>query len=118
MNDEKKSSLRKGLFIALAIMIVLLVGWYLVFPALGIAVAMTAAAWGIIVATVIVLAVGILTFYIFAGVGIIVVSILGVLWFIAALVLFPFLFPFLLPLLIILLFIAFARRKESKKSID
>lgn len=113
MNNQKKSSLKKALLIALVVMLVLLVGWHLILPLLGIAVVVTAAVWGVVLASVVLMALGILLFYIFSGVGVFVICVLGLIWFIGALVFFPFLFPFLVPLLILLLFIGFARRKES-----
>lgn len=113
MNDEKKKSFKKALLIALIVMVVLLLGWHLIFPILGIAIAITAVAWGILLASIVLLAVGTLLFYIFTGAGIFVICLLGLIWVIGALVAFPFLFPILIPLLIILLFIGFVRRKET-----
>ena len=115
MESQKKLSRKKVLLVMLAIMLVLLVGWYLMLPALGIAVALTAAVWGIIIASVILFSVGALLFYIFSSVGIVIVCALGFIWFIGALVTFPFLFPFLVPLLILLLFIGFVRKREREK---
>ncbi|MCB1828388.1 MAG: hypothetical protein KDH94_08160 [Coxiellaceae bacterium] len=113
MDNEKKSSLKKPLLIALVVMLILLIGWHLIVPALGIAVVLTAAVWGIVLASVALLAIGILLFYVFSGIGIFIICGLGFLWFLGAIIFFPFLFPFLVPLLILLLFVGFARRKED-----
>lgn len=115
MNTEKKRSFRKALLIALVVMVVLLLGWQLIFPVLGIAIVVTAVAWGILLASILLLAMGTLLFYIFSGAGIFIIAILGFIWVVAVLIAFPFLFPILIPLLIILLFVAYIRRKETEK---
>ena len=115
MESQKKSSRKKALIIALVVMLILLVGWHLIVPVLGIAVALTAAVWGMVIATVVLFVVGALLFYIFSSIGIVVICTLGFIWFLGALIAFPFLFPFLVPLLILLLFIGFVRKKESQK---
>ena len=112
-NIEKKKGPKKALVIALVLMLLLLAGWYLILPVLGVAVVLTVAVWGVVLATVILFVLGILLFYLFTGVGILIICILGLVWFIGALVFFPFLFPLLLPLLILLLVIAFVRKKKA-----
>ncbi len=113
MNNNKKPRLKKALLIALSVMLGLLVIWHLVLPMFNIAIVMSALVWGTLVATVVLLSISILLFYILSGIGIIIICILSCIWFLGTFVLFPFLFPFLLPLLILLLFIAFVRKKEE-----
>ena len=110
--NEKKSTLKKALLIAFIVMLVLLVGWYLFLPVLGVATVMTAAALGTVVATVILVAVAVLLFYILSGIGIVILAVLASIWIIFSITLFPFVFPLLIPLLIILIFVAFIRRHE------
>lgn len=114
-NGEKKSGFLKALIIALVVMIVLILGWNLIFPILGIAVAVTAAAWGVLLATIIFLAIGALLFYFLSGMGIFIICGLGFAWVVAALVFFPFFFPIFIPLIILLFFIGYVRRKEDSK---
>lgn len=114
MSSRKHSlSLHGVLIIALVAMIILLLLWHLFWPVFGIALAITAVTWGVLLATSVLVAVGVLLFYLFSGIGILIICGSAFLWFIGALVMFPVLFPFLVPLLILLLFIGYARRREK-----
>jgi len=118
MQDLKKttgdSSLKKPLLIALIAMVVLLVAWHLVFPIIGVAIVISAAAWVVIMATIVFVAIAVLLFYIFTGIGILILCGLSAFWIILAIALFPFIFPLLIPLLILLIFMAFVRRRKSQ----
>lgn len=115
MVEPKKSSRRGVLILALTVLLVLLVGWYVFFPLLGVAVVLTTLVWAVILASVTLLAIGIALFYVLAGTGILAVCILGIIWFVGSLIIFPFLFPLLLPLLMLMLFIAYVRRRENRE---
>ncbi len=112
--SEGDSSIKKALLIALIAMVVLLVGWHLLLPILGVAAVFTAGAWGVIMATIVLVAAAVLLFYIFSGIGILIVCVLSGVWIVFSIALFPFIFPLLIPLLILLVFIAFVRRKQIK----
>lgn len=106
---DKPRRVRKALFASLILLVVLVSAWLIFFPMLGIVVAVGAGAWGVIVGTVIFLCVAALLFFIFSGIGIILLSLFSLVWVIFAITLFPFLFPIFIPLLIIVLFIAYSR---------
>lgn len=115
MNDKpKRSRLVTGLLIAVILMLVLVIGWHLLFPFLGVSVVLGAGAWGFVVSTVVVLCVAILLFFILTGIGVLIIGFLAVAWTILAVSLFPVLFPVLIPILIILLFIAIVSRRRRQ----
>ncbi len=114
VQTKERSNLKKPIFIALLLMLLLVVAWHLFFPLLGIAIAISAAVWGIIVGTIVFLSVGTLLFFVFTGLGILIVSIAAFVWVALAIILFPFLFPIFIPLLIILLFVAYVRRRKNR----
>ena len=111
---EKNSTLKKALLIALISMLVLLVAWHLFLPMLAITVAVTAAVWAVMVISVVLVASVVLLFYVFSGVGILILCALSVAWIIFAIAFFPIVFPLLIPLLILLLFVAFVRRNKME----
>lgn len=119
-NTEKKSikndtSTRKALIIAVIAILVLVVGFHLIFPLLGIAIAVTAGAWGVIIATIVVFSVGLMLFFIFPGIIILLFCLFAFVWVLLSVILFPFVFPLFVPLLVILLFIAYVRRKKLQQ---
>ncbi|OGO90732.1 MAG: hypothetical protein A3F41_05690 [Coxiella sp. RIFCSPHIGHO2_12_FULL_44_14] len=101
-----------GVVIAILLMAVLLLGWHLLFPVLGLTLVVGAGAWGIVVGTIAVLCTTILLFFIFTGIGILIVGLLVVIWALLAIVFFPILFPLLIPLLVILLIVAWVRNRK------
>ena len=92
MNETNQNGLLKSLFIAIAIMLLLVVGWHILLGILGITFAITASAWGVIVGTIVAISVAILLFFVFSGIGIFVVGLLAFIWAIVAIVLFPIFF--------------------------
>ncbi len=106
-------SVKGALLTAVILILVLVIGWHLLFPMLGIAVVVTATAWALIVATVTLFSLSILLFFIIPGMLVFVLCVIGFVWLLISLVLFPFLFPFLIPLFVIMLFVAFVRRRKK-----
>ncbi|ABS78305.1 hypothetical protein [Coxiella burnetii] len=98
--------------IALFIILLVVAGWYLLFPVLGLTLAVTAGVWGVIIATIVVLSIAILFFLVFSGVGVIILAVFAFLWGLLAIILFPIIFPVVVPLLIVLLFIGFLLRRK------
>ncbi|WP_235379023.1 hypothetical protein [Candidatus Coxiella mudrowiae] len=54
--------------LAIIIILLLVLGWHLVLPLLGLTLVVTAAAWGVVVATITVLSITIILFCFFGGV--------------------------------------------------
>lgn len=103
--DNNKTS--KALIVAIALILLCVVGFHLLLPLLGIAIVMSGAAWGIIVATITLFAIAGMLFFIIPGILIALLSLFAFGWVILAIVLFPFVFPLVMPIFIILLFIAY-----------
>lgn len=104
----------KVLLLAIILILLCVVGFHLLLPLLGIAIIMSGAAWGIIVATVTIFTIVALLFFILPGILIALLSLFALGWVILAIVLFPFLFPLVLPVFIILLFIAYISRRNRQ----
>lgn len=67
--------------LAIIIILLLVLGWHLVLPFLGLTLVVTAAAWGVVVATITVLSITIMLFFVFwRGVSILVLGIIGFIW--------------------------------------
>lgn len=113
MVKKSEGDIKGALLAAIVIIIVLVIGWHVLFPMLGIAVAITATAWALIVATVTLFSLAVLLFFLLPGIIIFIVCVLGFVWLLVSLVLFPFLFPFLIPLFVLLLFSAYVMRKNK-----
>ncbi len=104
---------QRGILIfALLVILGLVAIWHLALPLLGVTLAITAGAWGIMVSTIVAVCVSILLLYVLAGIGILLLSVFIVLWVAFVLMLFPLWFPVLTPLLIVMLFIAYRRRRK------
>lgn len=104
--------LYKLLVTAIVLILLCVVGYYVLLPLLGIAVIMSAAAWGMVLATIALFTIAALLFFIIPGILIILLSLFSFGWLILAIVLFPFLFPIIIPVFIILLVIALVSRKR------
>ena len=110
---------KKLLVLAIILILICVIGSQILLPLLGIAIIMTGVAWGIVVATITLFAVGALLFFILPGILTILLSIFALGWAILAIVLFPFLFPLIMPVFIILVFIAyFSRRKSENHNLE
>lgn len=107
------STTQKILLIAIILILLSVIGFHLLLPLLGIAIIMSGAAWGVIVATIALFAIAALLFFIIPGILVLLLSLFAFGWVIIAIVLFPFLFPLILPVFIILLFVAYMTRKKS-----
>jgi len=113
MESESLKRKRVGLCLAAILIILgLVIGWYFLFPVLGLTLAVGAGVWGFVVASIVVLCLTIPLFFIVAGVGIIVLGLFAFVWTVLVITLFPILFPILIPLLVVVLLIALLRRKR------
>lgn len=108
----KKSSLGAALLIAIALILISVVGFYFAVPLLGISLVLGTTAWMVILATILVFSIALLLFFIFPGLLIFIVSLFAFIWVLLAIILFPILFPIIMPIFIILLFIAYFRKKQ------
>lgn len=98
--------------IAITVLVILavLLGWHWLFAG---AIAVTATVWAIVIASVALFCVGILLLFILTGLSVFLIGIVGLVWTILAIILFPVVFPILVPLLIILLFISYIRKRQQ-----
>ena len=116
----------KKLALVLAILMIILLGWSLLWPGAHVSltingheitgpVGTAVGIWQVILATVILFCVAILLVFVFAGVGLVILGCLALVGFILAATLLPFMLPLLIPLLIVWLFCAIlCKRKTSK----
>lgn len=116
-HDKIERSPRRSkapILIAILLIVILVVGWHIFAPMLGLTVAFTGAAGGMVIATIGVLCVSIVLFFILSGIGMLILGLIAVVWTLVAIVLFPILFPLLVPIVILLLLIGFLfGRKKS-----
>lgn len=110
---KRASSFSRALLIAIALILIAVLGFHLLMPILGITLAVSMAAWGAIIATIVFFCIAALLFFIVPAVLIIALSLLALFWVVVAVILFPILFPVIVPVFIILLFIGYARRKRA-----
>ena len=110
---NNRSNVRRALVIALLAIVVLIIGWHIIFPLLGIAVVMTGSVWGIVVASIALLCMGVLLLFVLPGMLILLVAAIAFIWVVIAIILAPFAFPLLVPLLVILWFVAYLRRRKD-----
>lgn len=109
---KKNDKLKIAILFSLLVMIGLIVAWHLALPLLGISIAITGAIWGIAVATVVLLCIATLLFFIFTGVGIFILGFFVCAWTLAAIIVFPLLFPILLPILLVMVLIGVISRNK------
>ena len=109
----KNSAIRKALCIAIILILLSALGSYLLFPLLGIAIVLSAGAWGLIIVTAAIFTIAALLFFIIPGILIFLISSFAFVWVIFALVLFPILFPIIMPVFILLLFLAYITRQKN-----
>ena len=110
MNDNSNLKPKRSMgpiAIAILLILILVIGWHLILPLLGLTIAFTATVWGIFVATVVILCIAIILFFILTGVGVFILGLIAFVWAIIAIGLFPFLFPIIAPIVIIMLLIAY-----------
>lgn len=111
--EPSRRFLKTMLILAIIITLILVIGWYLALPLLGVAVVISAAAWGIVVATTVIFCIAAILFFLIPGIIVVLICLFAFIWLIVAIALFPFLFPFLVPLFIIMLVVALVRRKRQ-----
>lgn len=108
----------RAFLITLLLILAVIIGWHMFFPLLGAAViAFTATAWGVLLASVIVLCVAIMLIFIFAGAGFFIIGIGAFVWVVLAIALFPIIFPIVAPLFIIFLFLSYWQRRRNRKNL-
>lgn len=109
---KKNNRINIAILSTLLIMLALIVAWHLMLPLLGITIAVTGAIWGVAVATIVLLCVATLLFFIFTGLGVFVLGFFVFAWTLAAMILFPLLFPLLLPVLLVMILIGIISRNS------
>jgi hypothetical protein len=100
--------------VTLLVILGLILGWHWLFVG---AVAVSATVWAVVVTSIVLFCVGVLSLFILTGLGVLFVTLFGLIWTILAVILLPVLFPILVPLLIILLFISYIRKKQKNNLI-
>ncbi len=102
----------------IALILLIAIGGHFLLPVLGAAVIASSALWGILLATVIIFSVGVLLFFVFSGIGVLIICIIAFILTILGLIFFPIMFPLLIPLFIVFIVIgAMRRRQEAKQQI-
>ena len=114
VQNDKKSASKTIILTVLAVLVISLVVWHLLLPLLGISIIVTGSVWAVAVGTVALICVVSLLFFVFTGIGILLLSIGVLIWTILAIVLFPLLFPILLPALLLMLMVGYLLRKRKK----
>lgn len=111
-NEPKRKNSMSLLIWAVIIIVVLVVGWHLILPFLGLTIAIGAGAIGFIIAASVLLCIGIMLFLVSAGVFVWIIALLIGVWTVFTISYIPVAFPILIPLLVILLFIGILRRRR------
>ena len=112
-SPQKTSSFLRALIIAIALILITVLGFNLLMPVLGIALVISFAAWSAIIATIMFFCIAALLFFIVPSVLIVLISLVALFWVVVAIIFFPILFPIVIPIFIILLFIGYARRRKA-----
>ena len=100
---------------ALALMLIMILTWHLLFPILGLSmIALTAGVWNIAIATIVIICVAALLFFVVTSIGMIVLSVFVMIWTMVAIVLFPILFPIVLPALLLMLVIGLILKRKKE----
>ena len=119
MNTEKTtpgnqhSTLKIVVLTTLITMLVLVLGFHILLPLLGISVIISANMWGVAITTVVIMCIASLLFFVFTGVAMILIGVCAGLFVILAVTIFPLLFPLLAPLLLLMIAIAFLIRRKK-----
>lgn len=116
MKSTEQRPRRSGfaIFIAILLILLLVIGWHLLIPVLGLTLAFTGALWGVIVASIAALIICIILIFVITGFGVFIIGGLAVIWTVVAIILFPVIFPLLVPILILLLLIGFLFRTKKR----
>ena len=110
---KKKNTLKNVILITLVLMCVLVVAWHLLLPILGITIALSAGIWSVAIASIVLLCIATLLFFIFTGIGALLLGGVVFIWTVVAIILFPLLFPILLPILLLMLIVGLVARKKE-----
>ncbi len=110
---RRESGIRKALIISIALILISVIGFYFFFPILGIALVISAGAWGLVIATIAAFTIAVLLFFIIPGILVFLISSFAFVWVILAIILFPILFPIIIPIFILLLFLAYFRNRKN-----
>lgn len=113
VKENKNGALKKVILFTLLAMLILVAAWHLFLPMLGITVAISAGIWSIAVATIVLICIATLLFFIFTGIGAIILGVFVFGWTILAIALFPLLFPVLIPVLLLMLVVGLIARKKN-----
>lgn len=103
-------SRKKNVLIVLLLMLILLLSFHLLFPLLGISLVISATIWGVAIATIFLICVATMLFFLFSGVGIFILGLIVLGWTLIAIILFPLLFPIVIPVLLLMLLIGLISR--------
>lgn len=115
VKENKNDVIKMIVLTALLFILISIIAWHFILPLLGMAVAISASLWSIAVATVILICIATLLFFIFSGIGIFILGLFVFGWTILAIVFFPLLFPILVPILLLMLVVGLiARNKKAE----
>ena len=114
----------KKLALVIAIIMVASLIWSMLGPATGMSICINGneivgpggffiGIWKVMVTSVVLICVGILLTFVFMGVGLVILTVLGLVAFILAIVFLPFLLPLLIPLFLVWLFCVVIRKLKT-----
>ena len=115
--NPQQASILRSVLLTLVLLMLFCVGWhYLALMPIfaGMAAMMTGGVWAILIGSVVAYCVIMLLAFVLSGIGLMLITIFGLIIALLALVLAPFAFPILVPLAIVLAFIVIHRRRQHK----
>ena len=111
VQKDKRSISKTIVLTVLAVLVISLLVWHLLLPLLGVSIVITGGVWAVAVGTIALICTVSLLFFVFTGIGILLLGIGVLIWTVLAIVLFPFLFPILLPAVLLMFVIGYVLRK-------
>ena len=115
IKKNKKFTSKKIILFTLLLMLILVAAWHVLLPLLDISIAITASVWGIAIATIVLICIATLLFFVFTGIGVLILGGFVFVWTILAIILFPLLFPALIPILLLMLVVAIISKKKKSE---
>lgn len=112
VKKNKSGKTKMIILTTLLVMIGLIVAWHIIFPLLGMSIAITADMLAIAVAAIVMICVTSLLFFVFTGIGIIILGVFVFMFALLSAILFPLLFPIIVPMLLVMLVIWLLVRKH------
>ena len=112
VKQNNKDTIKTFIIAILIALLVIVTAWHIILPLLGVSIAISAAAFGIAVGTVVLICIATMLFFIFTGLGIFIAGGVIFTWSVLAIILFPLLLPILLPVLLLMLVVAFITRNK------